>query len=72
MGVPQQVSNEGTIFLDFFRSGAVGHPCGLDNRGIVSHIVNQANESVIENRKTAPQDFVKCRDVGTQYQFLLR
>ena len=52
-GVPvaQQVADQPGIVAHGFRAPAVGHTRGLNDRGVVAHIVDHPDETVIEHRK---------------------
>ena len=52
--MPQQIANQCPIVGNAFGSRTVTDPSRLDDRRIVSHVVDETNESVIEHGKFFP------------------
>ena len=55
-----QVANETTVVVDALRSSTIGNTSGLDDRCVVTHVVDHSNKAVIQDVKGLPQDGVEC------------
>ncbi len=64
MSVAQQVANQTTIFMHLLGACSVGNSGGLDDCSIVTHIVNNPDVTMIEDRKGSPENFIESRDRG--------
>src|SRR2546423_6236921 len=50
VAVAHQVVDQSGVLADLLRARAVRHPRGLDDRGIVTHVVDDPDEPMVEDR----------------------
>src|SRR5882672_4794090 len=61
MAMPHQVVDQPAVLADLLGAAAVAHPGGLHDGSIVSHVVDDADKSVIENRQRLEKNFLQGR-----------
>src|SRR5690625_1307029 len=79
MAMAHQVADQPAVFLHPLGASAVGDASRLDDRCIVTHVVDDANEAMIENRQRRVEDFLQrrhartpcCVGLGTQPLYLI-
>ncbi len=62
--VPHEIVDEAAILADLLGAAAVAHPRGLHDGGIVAHVVDDADEAVIEHGQRLVEDFLQRRGDG--------
>ena len=62
--MPHEISDQSGILTDLPGALSIGNPSGLNDCRIVAHIVDHANESVVEDRQRLEQDVLKRRHGG--------
>jgi hypothetical protein len=50
VAVPHEIVDQPAILADLLGAAAVADPCRLHHRGVVAHVVDDADETVIEHR----------------------
>jgi hypothetical protein len=66
VAVPHQIVDEAAILADLPGAAAVADPRGLHHGGIVAHVVDDADEAVIQHRQGLVEDFLQRRSDRTQ------
>jgi hypothetical protein len=64
--MPHEIVDETAILADLLGAAAVAHPCGLHHGGIVAHVVDDADEAVIEHGQRLVENLLQRRGDGTQ------
>ena len=60
--VAEEVTDESPVFVHALRALAVRDPRGLDDGGVVAHVVHEADEPIVEHLERLAQDGVGGRD----------
>ena len=66
VAMPHEIVDETAILADLLGAAAVAHPRGLHHGGIVAHVVDDADEAVIEHRQRLVENLLQRRGDGTQ------
>ena len=64
MAVPHQVIDEPLILADLAGAAAVGDAGRLHDRGVVAHVIDDADKPVIEHRQRLVEDRLERRHRG--------
>ena len=59
VAVPEEVADQGAVLGGLLGAVAVGDPGGLDDGGVASHVVDDADEPVMEHGEGTAEDFVQ-------------
>ena len=60
--VAHEVVNQSCVVACSPGPSSVGHPCGLHNCGVIAHVVDDSNETMVENRHGLVEDVFHSRD----------
>ena len=64
VAVPHQIVDQAAILADPLGAAAVGDARRLHDRGVVAHVVDDADEAVVEHRQRLVEDFLERRHGG--------
>jgi hypothetical protein len=67
--VPQQIPDEPAVLVHFLGAGAIRHPRRLHDRPVVSHVIDNPDEAVVEDRERHAENGVQCFDPRTGQTF---
>src|SRR5690349_3283961 len=63
--VTHKIANQSPILAYLFCTAPIGHPRGLNYRGIVAHVINDPDEAMVKHPMLGLEDRLERGDGGT-------